>query len=68
MKSQCQQPTDRVLEDIAKEHLRVPTLETRKSDSLDFHDLAVWQLRAALDAAYQAGIAAAKREQQESAP
>jgi len=38
MKSQHQQPTDRVLEDIAKEHLRVPTLETRKSDSLDFHD------------------------------
>jgi hypothetical protein len=36
-----QQPIDKVLEDIAKEHLRVPTLETRKSDSLDFHDLAV---------------------------
>jgi altronate dehydratase len=64
MKSQRQQTTDRVLEDIAKEHLRVATLETRKSDSLDFHDLAVWQLRAALDAAYQAGIVAAKREQQ----
>jgi len=39
-------------------------LETRKSDSLDFHDLAVWQMRAALEAAYQAGLAAAKREQQ----
>jgi hypothetical protein len=37
-------------------------LETRKSDSLDFHDLAVWQMRAALEAAYQAGLAAAKRE------
>jgi len=64
MNSQRQQPIDRVLEDIAKVHLRVPTLETRKSDSLDFHNLAVWQLRAALDAAYQAGIVAAKREQQ----
>jgi hypothetical protein len=63
MKSKRQQLIDRVLEDIAKEHLRVPTLETRKSDSLDFHDLAVWQLRAALHAAYQAGIVAAKREQ-----
>ena len=64
MKSKRQQLIDKVLEDIAKEHLRVPTLETRKSDSLDFHDLAVWQLRAALDAAYQAGIVAAKSEQQ----
>ncbi len=61
MKSQRQQPIDKVLEDIAREHLRVPTLETRKSDSLDFHDLAVWQLRAALEAAYQAGFAAATR-------
>jgi hypothetical protein len=61
MKSKRQQLIDKVLEDIAKEHLRVPTLVTRKSDSLDFHDLAVWQLRAALDAAYQAGIAAAAR-------
>ena len=59
-----QQPIDQVLEDTAKEHLRVPTLETRKSDSLDFHDLAVWQLRAALEAAYQAGLAVAKRKQQ----
>ena len=64
MKSQRQRPIDKVLEDIAKEHLRVPTLETRKSDSLDFHDLAVWQLRAALEAAYQVGLAAAKRKQQ----
>ena len=64
MKNQRQRPIDKVIEDIAKEHLRVPTLETRKSDSLDFHDIAVWQLRAALDAAYQAGIVAAKREQQ----
>jgi hypothetical protein len=64
MKSQRQQQIDRVLEDIAKEHLRVPTLDARTSDSLDFRDLSVWQLRAALDAAYQAGILAANREQQ----
>ena len=62
MKRQRQQPIDRVLEDIAREHLKVPTLETRRSDSLDFHDLAVWELRAALEAAYQAGLVAAKRE------
>ena len=64
MKLHRQQPIDRVLEDIAKEHLRVPTLGTRKSDSLDFHDVAVWQLRAALDAAYQAGMVAGNRKQQ----
>lgn len=41
-------------------HLGLSTLETRCSDNLDFHDLAVWQLRAALEAAYRAGLAAAK--------
>ena len=50
---------DALLAQIAKERLGLETLETRKSDSLDFHDLAVWTLRAALQAAYQAGHAAA---------
>jgi hypothetical protein len=40
---------------IAQQHLDLETLETRNSDSLDFHDLAVWGIRAALDAAYKAG-------------
>jgi len=53
----------KVIEDIAKQHLGLSTLETRRSDSLDFHDLAVWQLRAALEAAYRAGLAAAKKEE-----
>ncbi len=38
-----------------REHLRIETLETRRSDSLDFHDVAVWGLKDALHAAYQAG-------------
>jgi hypothetical protein len=63
MKRQRQRPIDKGLEGIAKQHLKLSTLETQKSDALDFHDLAVWQLRAALEAAYQAGLAAAKREQ-----
>jgi hypothetical protein len=46
---------DEVLAAIAKEHLSVDTLETRKSDSLDFHDCAVWCLKSALAAAYEAG-------------
>lgn len=40
---------------IAKTTLGIETLVTRKRDSLDFHDLAVWQVKAALEAAYHAG-------------
>ena len=36
----------------------VETLETRNSDGLDFHDVAVWQIRTALQAAYDAGRSA----------
>lgn len=47
---------------IAKEHFNIDTLETRKSDSLDFYDVAVWCVRDALDAAYEAGKAAVKNK------
>ncbi|WP_338869454.1 DUF6900 domain-containing protein [Myxococcus stipitatus] len=47
------------LERIARETLNVETLATQDSDSLDFHDVAVWQLKDALEAAYQAGLSAA---------
>lgn len=43
------------LEQIAAEHLYIDTLKTRHSDSLDFHDLAVWQIKEALEAAFKAG-------------
>lgn len=57
------EPTlDELLAAIAKETLHIDTLETRKSDSLDFHDVAVWSVKAALEAAYRAGLAAAKGE------
>lgn len=46
---------------LAKEHLDVETLETRNSDRLDFHDVAVWNIKAALEAAYRAGQAAAAK-------
>lgn len=49
---------DQLLTDIARQHLPVETLETRNSDSLDFHDVAVWGLKAALEAAYNAGFEA----------
>lgn len=48
-------PADPVISSIAKDLLGLATLQTRNADSLDFHDLAVWQIRKALEAAYQAG-------------
>lgn len=41
--------------EIAQKHLRIETLETRNRDSLDFHDVGVGCLKAALAAAYEAG-------------
>lgn len=52
---------DRILGDIAKEHCFVETLEPRRSDSLDFHEVSVWGLKAALAAAYRAGQMAGQR-------
>lgn len=48
---------DAELLEIARQKLFVKTLETRNSDDVDFHDLAVWSLKAALEAAYEAGRA-----------
>lgn len=47
---------EQLLTQIAQNKLGIETLETRKSDSLDFHDVAVWCLRDALDAAFNAGV------------
>lgn len=41
---------------IAQQHLRIESLERRNHDRLDFHDLAVWQIRQALEAAYAVGL------------
>ncbi len=41
--------------DIAKRHLNIATLDTRSSDSLDFYDVAVWNVRSALIEAYCLG-------------
>jgi hypothetical protein len=50
-----------ILEAIAILHLDLETLETRKSDSLDFHDLGVASIASALEAAYEAGKAQGAR-------
>ncbi len=44
---------------IAQKHLRIETLETRNSDRLDFHDVSVWGVKSALQAAFDAGLRAA---------
>ena len=52
-------PSEALLLEIAAKHFHsIETLETRTSDGLDFHDVAVWAIRAALEAAFAAGQAA----------
>lgn len=43
------------LEHIAKKHLNIATLAPRNADSLDFKEVSVWAVAAALEAAYEAG-------------
>jgi len=50
------------MEQIAKKHLGIKTLKTQNSDSLDFHDLAVWNIKRALKAAYNEGKKSASVE------
>ncbi len=51
--------TQQTIQQIAQKHLGIETLQTQKSDRLDFHDLAVWSIEAALKAAFEAGQQAA---------
>ena len=55
-------PSEALLLEIATKHFHtIETLETQNSNRLDFHDVAVWAIRAALEAAYDAGrVAGAK--------
>jgi hypothetical protein len=55
---------ERILREIALRHLRIETLEVRNRDALDFHDCSVESIRAALEAAYEAGFTAAKEGSQ----
>lgn len=41
--------------EIANRYLGIETLETRNSDRLDFHDVAAWSIKEALEAAYRKG-------------
>ena len=50
-----------LFESIALDHLFIETLQTRHRDSLDFHEVAVWTLRDALEAAFNAGVEQARQ-------
>jgi len=49
--------TPTVITKIAREILELATLESRNNDSLDFKEFAVWRIKAALMAAFNAGQA-----------
>ena len=55
--ARCEQQiaVDTELASIARRVFQIPTLESRKSDSLDFHEVAVWDVLQALRLAYRAG-------------
>ncbi len=48
--------------EIARKKMNINTLLTQNSDSLDFHDVAVWQLRDAMLEAYKLGLRVGTRE------
>lgn len=57
-----QERRQKTLEQIAARHLFIETLATRRSDSLDFHEVSVWGVKAALKEAYEAGRRDAARQ------
>jgi hypothetical protein len=61
--SRCQEAirVDTEMASIARRIMDIPTLETRKSDSLDFHEVAVWEVLSALRLAYRTGQRDGKR-------
>ncbi len=50
-----------ILEQIAKKHLLINDCKVKNSDSLDFHDLYIGNIMAALKAAYEAGLEHGKK-------
>ena len=51
------QTRTKVIHAIAREELLIETLEPRNRDALDFHDVSVRAVKAALERAYEAGRA-----------
>lgn len=53
--------TECALTEIAMRHFQIETLETRNSDGLDFHDVAVWSIKEALKEAFELGLETARK-------
>lgn len=47
---------------IARKVMNIETLETRRRDRLDFHDVAVWNIQEAVELAFRAGQRIAEGE------
>ena len=56
LNQEIQETFDQILTQIAQKTLSINTLETRNMDNLDFHEVAVWQIKDALRAAFVAGM------------
>jgi len=54
---------DKIFTEIAQRTLGIETLEDRRSDRLDFHDVSVVRLRDALEAAFMSGVAHVKTQE-----
>jgi len=54
---------DELFTKIAHEYLNIETLEERKADSLDFYNVGIWDIKAALAAAFEAGKLQAKKKE-----
>jgi hypothetical protein len=68
MKKQNTQPIQDLLEKIALDHLFIQTLETQMSDRHDFHEVSVWGVKSALEAAFEAGRMVATQSPTQSNP
>ena len=47
---------EEILTKIANDVLNIESLETKNSDDKDFHEVAVWELKEALEKAYALGF------------
>ena len=52
------------ISEISNKTLEIETLETRNSDSLDFHNISVWQIKEALEQAWLSGFIAGSSDSQ----
>jgi hypothetical protein len=60
MTTPTQNQIDREVSALAKQHLGLETLESRRNGNLDYHELGVCNIKAALEAAYRAGMLATR--------